>query len=69
MLGLTIDILNERMDNEEVCAFANIPTTKKSIQLICLGSKTSTTMKIPLPKIQHDKDLSAITPNDSIKMH
>ena len=29
MLGLAIDSVNERTDNEEVCAFANINTTKK----------------------------------------
>ena len=33
-LGLTINIMNERTDNDEVCAFKNITTNKKSMRCI-----------------------------------
>ena len=66
-LGLKMNSMNERMDDDEVCAFTNVPTTKKAMQLICLVSKQLTMMNIPLPKIQHDRNLSVITPNDPVK--
>ena len=40
-LDLTINSMNEIMNNNLVHAFANIPTNKKLIQRICMGSKQS----------------------------
>ena len=56
--------MNERTDDDKVCAFANIPITKKLTQRICLGSKQSTMMNIPLPKTHN---LSVIAPNDPVE--
>ena len=59
--------MNERTDNNEDYEFANIPTNKKSMQRICLGSKQWVMRNIPLPKIQYDNNLSVIAPNEPVK--
>ena len=59
--------MNERTDNDKVCAYTNMPTTKKSMQQNCLDSKQSIMMNIPLPKIEYENNLSVITTNKPVK--
>ena len=66
-LRLTINSMNERTGNNKVYAYANMSTSKKSMQQIFLASKQSIMRKIPLPKIEHDNNLSVITPNELVE--
>ena len=51
ILGLKINNMNERTDNDEVHAFANVSTNTNPIKRFCLGSKQSITRNVHLSKI------------------